>query len=158
MAFPKIGNMAPAFTLLDQDGNKVSLKQYRGEKNVVLYFYPKAMTPGCTVQACGIRDSSKELARLDTVVLGVSPDPVARLGRFIEKQDLNFTLLSDEDHAITEKYGCWGLKKFMGREFMGVLRTTFIIGKDGRLKHIMDKVKTKTHHDDVLALITELGL
>ena len=158
MPFPKIGNIAPAFSLLDQDGNKVTLKQFRGEKNVVLYFYPKAMTPGCTVQACGIRDSKKELAKLDAVVLGVSPDPVARLGRFIEKQELNFTLLSDEDHAITEKYGCWGLKKFMGREFMGVLRTTFIIGKDGRLKHIMDKVKTKSHHDDVIALIKELGL
>ena len=116
------------------------------------------MTPGCTVQACGIRDSKKELAKLDTVVLGVSPDPVARLGRFIEKQDLNFTLLSDEDHAITEKYGCWDLKKFMGREFMGVLRTTFIIGKDGRLKHVMNKVKTKSHHDDVIGLIRELGL
>ena len=158
MAFPKVGNMAPAFTLQDQDGNKVSLKQFRGDKNVVLYFYPKAMTPGCTVQACGIRDSKKGLAKADTVVLGVSPDPVARLGKFIEKQDLNFTLLSDEDHAVTEKYGAWGLKKFMGREFMGVLRTTFIIGKDGRLKHVMDKVKTKTHHDDVLALIKELGL
>ena len=93
-----------------------------------------------------------------TLVLGVSPDPVARLGRFIEKQELNFTLLSDEDHAITEKYGCWGLKKFMGKEFMGVLRTTFIIGKDGRLKHVMDKVKTKSHHDDVIALIKDLGL
>ena len=158
MALPKVGNLAPAFTLLDQDGNKVSLKQFRGESNVALYFYPKAMTPGCTVQACGIRDSKKALAKVDTVVLGVSPDPVARLGRFIEKHDLNFTLLSDEDHAITEKYGAWGLKKFMGREFMGVLRSTFIIGKDGRLKHVMDKVKTKTHHDEVLALIAELGL
>jgi peroxiredoxin Q/BCP len=158
MAFPKIGLMSPAFTLLDQDGTKVSLKQFKGEKNVVLYFYPKAMTPGCTVQACGIRDSKKALAKLDTVVLGVSPDPVAKLGRFIEKQDLNFTLLSDEDHAITEKYGCWDLKKFMGREFMGVLRTTFIIGKDGRVKHVMNKVKTKSHHDDVMALIKELGL
>lgn len=158
MALPKIGNLAPAFTLLDQDGNKVSLKQFRDNSNVVLYFYPKAMTPGCTVQACGIRDSKKELAKLDTVVLGVSPDPVARLGRFIEKQDLNFTLLSDEDHAVTEKYGAWGLKKFMGREFMGVLRSTFIIGKDGRLKQVMDKVKTKTHHDDVIALIKELEL
>ncbi|KAA1193030.1 thioredoxin-dependent thiol peroxidase [Pseudohalioglobus sediminis] len=158
MAFPKIGNMAPAFTLLDQDGNKVSLKQFRGEKNVVVYFYPKAMTPGCTVQACGIRDSKKELAKLDTVVLGISPDPVARLGRFIEKQELNFTLLSDEDHAVADKYGAWGLKKFMGREFMGVLRTSFIIGKDGRLKHVMDKVKTKSHHEDVIALIRELGL
>jgi peroxiredoxin Q/BCP len=158
MALPKIGNLAPAFTLLDQDGNKVSLKQFRDNSNVVLYFYPKAMTPGCTVQACGIRDSKKELAKLNTVVLGVSPDPVARLGRFIEKQDLNFTLLSDEDHAVTEKYGAWGLKKFMGREFMGVLRSTYIIGKDGRLKYIMDKVKTKSHHDDVIALIKDLGL
>ncbi|HBO13084.1 MAG TPA: thioredoxin-dependent thiol peroxidase [Halieaceae bacterium] len=158
MAFPKIGNLAPAFTLPDQDGNKVSLKQFRDNKNVVLYFYPKAMTPGCTVQACGLRDSSKALAKKDTVVLGVSPDPVARLGKFIDKEQLNFTLLSDEDHAVAEKYGAWGLKKFMGREFMGILRTTFIIGKDGRLKHVMDKVKTKSHHDDVLALIDELGL
>ncbi len=158
MAFPKVGNMAPAFTLKDQDDNKVSLKDFKGKKNVVLYFYPTAMTPGCTVQACGIRDSRKALDKLDTVVLGVSPDPVAKLGKFIEKQDLNFTLLSDEDHAITEKYGAWGLKKFMGREFMGVLRTTFIIGKDGRLKHVMDKVKTKSHHDDVIDLIKELGL
>ena len=158
MAFPKIGNMAPAFTLLDQDGKKVSLKDFKGKKNVALYFYPKAMTPGCTVQACGVRDSKKELAKLDTVVLGVSPDPVGRLGKFVEKQSLNFTLLSDEDHAVAEKYGAWGLKKFMGREFMGVLRTTFIIGKDGRLKHVMDKVKTKSHHDDVIALIKELDL
>ncbi|KGE03488.1 thioredoxin-dependent thiol peroxidase [Pseudohaliea rubra] len=158
MAFPKIGNLAPAFTLPDQDGSKVSLKQFRDDKNVVLYFYPKAMTPGCTVQACGLRDSSKALAKKDTVVLGISPDPVARLCKFIDKEQLNFTLLSDEDHAIAEKYGAWGLKKFMGREFMGILRTTFIIGRDGRLKYIMDKVKTKSHHDDVLALIEELGL
>ncbi|MFT6275370.1 MAG: peroxiredoxin Q/BCP [Halioglobus sp.] len=158
MALPKVGNMAPVFTLLDEQGEKVSLKQYRDEKNVVLYFYPKAMTPGCTVQACGIRDSKRAFSKADTVVLGVSPDAVVRLGRFIEKQDLNFTLLSDEDHAITEKYGCWDLKKFMGREFMGVLRTTFIIGKDGRVKHIMSKVKTKSHHDDVLAIIHEMGL
>ncbi len=154
MTLPKIGNMAPAFTLPDQDGNKVSLKSLRG-KNVVLYFYPKAMTPGCTVQACGIRDSKKAFEKLNTVVLGVSPDAVARLPRFIEKQELNFTLLSDEDHAIAEKYGSWGLKKFMGREFMGILRQTFIIGADGRLKHVMEKVKTKTHHDDVLAYIKE---
>lgn len=158
MPFPKIGNLAPAFTLLNSDGDKVSLKQFRGHSNVVLYFYPRAMTPGCTVQACGIRDSKKALKKANTVVLGVSPDPVAKLGRFIDKQDLNFTLLSDEDHAITDKYGCWGLKKFMGREFMGVLRTSFIIGKDGRLKHVMNKVKTKTHHEDILSLIKELEL
>ncbi len=158
MAFPKIGNLAPAFTLPDQDGNKVSIRDFRDQKNVVLYFYPRAMTPGCTVQACGIRDSQKALSRLDTVVLGVSPDPVNKLARFIDKEGLNFTLLSDEDHAVAEKYGVWGLKKFMGRESMGILRTTFIIGKDGRLKQVMDKVKTKSHHDDVLALISELGL
>ncbi len=158
MTFPKVGNLAPAFSLPDQDGKTVTLKQFRDKKNVVLYFYPKAMTPGCTVQACGIRDSQRALASADTVVLGVSPDPVARLGKFIEKQGLNFTLLSDEDHAVAEKYGAWGLKKFMGREFMGILRTSFIIGKDGRLKHVMDKVATKTHHDDVLQLIRELKL
>jgi peroxiredoxin Q/BCP len=158
MAFPKVGNMAPAFTLQDQDGNKVSLKDFRGKNTVVLYFYPKAMTPGCTTQACGIRDSKAALKKAGVVVLGVSPDPVPRLGKFIEKEGLNFSLLSDEDRTITEKYGCWALKKFMGRESMGVLRTTFIIGKDGRLKHIMDKVKTKTHHEDVLEKVKELGL
>jgi peroxiredoxin Q/BCP len=158
MAFPKLGNLAPAFALLDQDGKKISLKDFRGEKNVALYFYPKAMTPGCTTQACGLRDSKAELKKLDTVVLGISPDPVPRLGKFIEKEGLNFTLLSDEDHAIAEKYGAWGLKKFMGREYMGILRSSFIIGKDGRLKYVMDKVKTKSHHDDLLGLIRELEL
>jgi peroxiredoxin Q/BCP len=154
VALPKVGNLAPAFTLLDQDGNKISLKDYRDKKTVVLYFYPKAMTPGCITQACGIRDHKKELDTLDVVVLGVSPDPVIKLERFIEKKELNFTLLSDEDHVIADKYGCWGMKKFMGREFMGLIRTTFIIGKDGRLKKVMNKFKTKTHHEDLLA---ELG-
>ncbi len=152
---PKVGNMAPAFTLVDQDGEKVALKDFKGKKNVVLYFYPKAMTPGCTVQACGIRDYKKEFAKANTVVLGVSPDEPNKLQRFIEKQDLNFTLLSDPDHKIADKYGSWGPKKFMGKEYDGILRQTFIIGKDGRLKHIMDKVKTKTHHDDVLDFINE---
>ncbi|HUH37948.1 MAG TPA: thioredoxin-dependent thiol peroxidase [Spongiibacteraceae bacterium] len=155
MAFPKIGNLAPAFSLPDQNGNTVSLKDYKGSNNVVLYFYPRAMTPGCTVQAGGLRDHADDLAKLDTVVLGVSPDPVQRLAKFIEKESLNFTLLSDEDHAIADKYGCWGLKKFMGRESMGILRTTFIIGKDGRLKHIIDKVKTKQHHEQVLDWLRE---
>ncbi len=156
MAFPKIGNMAPAFTLQNQDGKSVSLKDFKGEKAVVLYFYPKAMTPGCTTQACGIRDTKAKFSRQKAVILGVSPDPVPRLQKFREKEKLNFDLLSDEDHKITEKYGAWGLKKFMGREFMGVLRTTFIIGKDGRLKHIIDKVNTKTHHDDVLDILKSL--
>lgn len=152
----KVGNKAPAFTLKDQNGDKVSLKDFAGKKNVVLYFYPKAMTPGCTVQACGLRDNNKQLAKLGAVALGVSPDPVERLKKFEDKQDLNFTLLSDEDHAIADKYGVWGLKKFMGKEFMGIIRTTFIIDKEGRVRHIMDKVKTKTHHDDVLELLKSL--
>lgn len=156
MSFPKVGNLAPAFTLPNQNGDNVSLKDFRNSKHVVLYFYPKASTPGCTTQACGIRDTKKDFAKLDAVVLGVSPDPQKRLQNFIDKQKLNFDLLSDEDHAIAEKYGAWGLKKFMGREFMGILRTTFIIGKDGKLKHVMEKVNTKTHHDDVLAILKAL--
>lgn len=153
MAFPKVGNLAPAFTLNNQDGHKVSLKDFKGKKNVVLYFYPKALTPGCTTQACGMRDSAGEFSSRDTVVFGLSPDPEAKLQKFIEKYALNFDLLADEDHKVADKYGCWGLKKFMGREYMGLLRTTFIIDKDGRLRHVIDKVKTKTHHDDVLQWI-----
>ncbi|WP_370978826.1 thioredoxin-dependent thiol peroxidase [Agaribacterium sp. ZY112] len=156
MSHPKVGNKAPAFNLLNQDGEKVNLSSFVGEKNVVLFFYPKALTPGCTTQACGIRDSQAELAQRDTVVFGISPDPVARLPKFIEKHDLNFPLLSDEDHKIAEKYGCWGLKKFMGKEFMGLIRTTFIIGKDGRLLKVMDKFKTKTHHEDLLVELDSL--
>jgi len=156
MTFPKIGNQAPQFTLFDQDGNAVSLKQFKGKQTVILYFYPKAMTPGCTVQACGLRDVAKDLKKRSAIALGISPDSVTRLAKFRERDQLNFPLLSDEDHAIADKYGAWGPKKFMGREFDGILRTTFVIGKDGRLKAIMDKVKTKSHHDDVLAIIDQL--
>jgi len=157
MAFPKIGNKAPAFSLPNQDGATVSLKDFAGTKTVVLYFYPKAMTPGCTTQACGVRDSKAKFAASDVVVLGVSPDKPAALLKFRDKEKLNFDLLSDVDHAIAEKYGVWGLKKFMGREYMGIHRITFVIGKDGRLKHVMDKVNTKSHHDDVLAIVKGLG-
>ena len=156
MSMPKLGNLAPAFTLKDQNGDDISLKDFRGEKHVVLYFYPKAMTPGCTVQACGLRDSLQSLEQSEAVALGVSPDPVARLKKFEEKEGLNFTLLSDENHALADKYGVWGLKKFMGREFMGINRTTFIIDKQGRLVRIMDKFKTKTHHEDVAKILAEL--
>ncbi|TQV73567.1 thioredoxin-dependent thiol peroxidase [Exilibacterium tricleocarpae] len=158
MPYPKIGNMAPAFSLKDQDGNTVSLKDFKGKSPVAIFFYPKALTPGCTVQACGIRDSKKDFEKRKVVVLGISPDPVARLPKFIEKHDLNFPLLSDEDHAVADKYGCWGMKKFMGKEFMGLIRTTYIIGKDGRLLKVMDKFKTKTHHGDLLAELDELGI
>lgn len=156
MSFPKVGNLAPTFTLLNQNGEKVNLKEFRGRKNVVLYFYPKALTPGCTTQACGLRDIKNELDKREVIVFGISPDPVARLPKFIEKHELNFDLLSDEDHKVAEKYGCWGLKKFMGREFMGLIRTTFILDKEGRLLKVMDKFKTKTHHEDLLAELDDL--
>lgn len=152
MTLPKIGNLAPAFTLNDQDGKAHSLKEYRG-KTVLVYFYPKAMTPGCTVQACGLRDSAKALAKQDIVVLGISTDPVAKLKKFEQKEKLNFTLLSDEDHAVAGKYGVWGPKVFMGRKYDGLHRMSFIIDGAGKLRHIMEKVNTKTHHDDVLVWI-----
>lgn len=155
MKFPKVGNMAPAFTLLNQDEKEVKLRDYKGKKNVVLYFYPKALTPGCTVQACGIKDYKRKFSSNSTVVLGVSPDLPKKLTNFTEKKELNFDLLSDPDHKVAEAYGVWGLKKFMGREYMGIHRVTFIIGKDGKLKHIMEKVNTKTHHEDALNYIKE---
>ncbi|MBU2887028.1 thioredoxin-dependent thiol peroxidase [Gilvimarinus agarilyticus] len=156
MSFPKVGNLAPAFSLKNQADEKISLKDFRGKKNVVVYFYPKALTPGCTTQACALRDVKQELDDRDVVVLGVSPDPVARLPKFIDKHELNFDLLSDEDHKVADKYGCWGLKKFMGKEFMGLIRTTFIVGKDGKLLLVMDKFKTKTHHEDLLTELDRL--
>lgn len=153
MPHPKIGNLAPDFTLNNQDGKPVRLKDFKGKHAVVLYFYPAAMTPGCTVQACGLRDTSKELGKFGAIALGVSPDKEAKLRKFADRDGLNFDLLSDPDHAVAEAWGCWGKKKFMGREVTGILRTTFVIGKDGKLRHIMDKVATKTHHADVLALL-----
>ena len=153
--FPAIGQPAPAFTALNQHGDEVSLSSLKG-KTVVLYFYPKAMTPGCTVQACGLRDTRQELESRNVVVFGISPDAPKRLQKFIERDELNFDLLSDEDHAIAELYGVWAMKKFMGKEFMGVHRITFIIDADGKLVHIMDKVKTKSHHDDLLAVLDTL--
>lgn len=155
MAKLKIGNLAPDFTLQDQNGKKVSLKDFKGKKNIVLYFYPKAMTPGCTIQACAIRDFKKEFAKLKTVVLGISPDSVEKLKKFEERDGLNFTLLSDEGHKIADKYESWGPKKFMGKEYDGILRQTYIIDKTGKLREILTKFKTKTHHDDVLAYIKE---
>lgn len=155
MPFPTIGKAAPAFNLVNQDGEKVALKDFKGKNNVVLYFYPKAMTPGCTVQASKLRDIKRKLANQETVVLGVSPDAPERLAKFMAKEKLNFDLLADEDHSISMKYGAWGPKKFMGKEYEGILRSTFIIGKDGKIKHIMPKVNTKTHHDDVLAWVKE---
>ncbi len=155
VSLPKVGNKAPVFNLKNQDNKSIALKDFAGKKNVVIYFYPKALTPGCTTQACGLRDTKKELEARDTVVFGVSPDPTAKLQKFIDKHDLNFDLLSDEDHAITEKYGVWALKKFMGREFMGVVRTTFVINKESRLVGVMDKFKTSNHHEELIKFLDE---
>lgn len=155
MAFPTVGEKAPEFSLLNQKEQTIKLSDFRGEKNVLLYFYPRANTPGCTTQACAIRDFKKEFAALDTVVLGVSPDTVKKLQNFETKQSLNFDLLSDEDHQLAEAYGVWGLKKFMGRESMGIIRTSFLIDKEGRLQHVFDKFKTKDHHEVVLGYLKQ---
>lgn len=152
---PKVGNKAPLFSLLNQNEETIALKDFLNNQTVVLYFYPRALTPGCTVQAEGIRDFKKQFAANNVTVLGISPDPVKSLTKFKEKKKLNFDLLSDHEHKIAEKYGVWGLKKFLGREYMGIYRVTFIIGKDGKLKHIMEKVNTKTHHEDVLSWIKD---
>jgi peroxiredoxin Q/BCP len=153
---PKVGNLAPAFSLLNQDGEKVNLKDFKDKQAVVLYFYPRASTPGCTLQACGLRDVHAELKKKGYVALGISFDPVAKIKKFHDKYELNFQLLSDEDHLVIKKYGCWQLKKFMGKENMGTVRTTFIIGKDGRLVKIMDKFKTKSHHETLLEVLDTL--
>ena len=147
-----IGAPAPQFSLQNQDGQTVSLSDFKG-KTVVVYFYPKGLTPGCTDQACGLRDSHGDLASRNTVVLGLSPDPVAKLAKFRDKHGLNFDLLSDEDHAVAEAFGVWQLKKFMGKEYMGVVRTTFIIDGEGKLAQVLDKFKTKTHHETLLAAL-----
>lgn len=150
-----VGDKAPDFSLEDQDGNLVSLKKLKGQK-VLVYFYPKALTPGCTTQACGLSEAKSKLKTQGIVVLGISPDPVKKLKNFEEKQKLNFTLLSDPDHETAEAYHSWGLKKFMGREYMGILRQSFLIDEKGKIVHIMNKVNTKTHHDDVLKIFKSL--
>ena len=148
-----VGDKAPLFTLLNQDGNEVSLSQYIGKKQVLVYFYPKAMTPGCTIQAQGLRDISNELASLNTTVYGISPDAPKRLLKFKERDELNFTLLSDEDHKVADDFGVWGLKKFMGKEYDGIHRLSFLIGKDGNIAHVFNKFKTKEHHQVVLDVL-----
>jgi len=155
MTFPKIGNIAPAFDLLNQKNESIKLKDYKDKKIVVLYFYPKAMTPGCTVQAKGITKSKRKFSANNIVVFGVSPDSPERLQKFETRDSLNFNLLSDPEHKVADKYGVWGEKKFMGRTYDGIHRMTFIIDIDGKLKHIFQKVNTKTHDEDVLMWIKE---
>lgn len=150
----KEGNKAPDFTGVDQDGKKIKLSSFKGKKNVVLYFYPKDMTPGCTTEACDFRDDHKKFKA--TVILGVSLDPPERHQKFIEKYDLPFTLVSDVDKKVVQKYGVWQKKKLYGREFMGIVRSTFIIDKKGVLRKIYPKVKVKGHVEDVLESLKDL--
>ena len=149
------GKAAPAFTLPDQDGNKVALKDLKG-KNVVLYFYPRDNTPGCTTEAKGFKALHDELIAQDTVVLGVSRDSTSSHQRFSDKLKLPFALLSDPDGAVIAAYGSWGEKQFMGRRFMGILRTTVLIDKKGKVRKVYPKVSVKTHPEEVLADIQEL--
>jgi thioredoxin-dependent peroxiredoxin len=146
---PEPGDKAPDFTLPDQDGNPVSLSGLRG-KTVVLYFYPKADTPGCTAQACGVRDHRSDYERAGAVVLGVSPDPVKRIAAFDQKYRLGFPLLADEDHSVAEAYGVWVEKSMYGRTYMGMERSTFVIGPDGVVQEVFRKVKPAEHDDLVL--------
>jgi peroxiredoxin Q/BCP len=147
------GDQAPDFTLADQDGNPVSLSAFRGS-TVVLYFYPKADTPGCTTQACGVRDHRADYASVDAVVLGVSPDKVKAVKSFDDKFGLGFPLLADSDHAVAEAYGVWVEKSMYGRKYMGNERTTFVIDADGKIKDVLRKVKPAEHDDLVLAALS----
>lgn len=150
------GQPAPDFELPNQDGDPVRLSELRG-RPVVLYFYPKADTPGCTTQACGIRDHSKDYDTAGAVVLGVSPDPVSAVKKFHDKQSLNFTLLADEEHEVCDLYGVWAEKSMYGRTYWGALRSTFVIDADGTVAKVFPKVSPKTHDEIVLAALGELS-
>ena len=153
---PAVGQAAPEFSLPSSDGKTISLKSLAGKKAVVLYFYPKADTPGCTKEACGFRDAASDYKRLDVAVLGVSPDPIEDVLKFSEKYSLGFPLLADADHSICQKYGVWGEKAMYGKKYSGALRTTFII-KGGKVVKVFEKVKPEGHEQEVLAWLAEKG-
>jgi peroxiredoxin Q/BCP len=153
---PDVGDKAPEFELQNQDGETVKLADFAG-RTVVLYFYPKADTPGCTTQACGIRDRSSEYDAAGAVVLGVSPDEPKALKKFADKYGLTFTLLSDEGHRVADAYGVWAEKSMYGRTYWGNERTTFVIDSDGRIARVFPKVSPKTHDDVVLEALGELA-
>jgi peroxiredoxin Q/BCP len=150
----EIGQLAPDFSLYNQDENKISLKDYLG-KNVILYFYPKDDTSGCTKEACSFRDNIPKFSKADAVILGISPDSVKSHKKFAEKYKLPFDLLADEEKKVIEKYGVWKEKSMYGRKYMGVVRTTFIIDKKGKLKKIFDKVKVEGHENEVLEALKD---
>jgi thioredoxin-dependent peroxiredoxin len=149
------GDAAPDFTLPDQDGNDVSLSELRGE-TVVLYFYPRADTPGCTTQACGIRDRGDEYAAAGARVIGVSPDEPEALRKFAGKYGLDFTLLADPDHAVADAYGAWGEKSMYGKKYMGMLRSTYIVDPKGTIARVFPKVQPKKHDGLILGALAEL--
>ncbi|MCL5049231.1 MAG: thioredoxin-dependent thiol peroxidase [Firmicutes bacterium] len=149
----QVGDKAPLFTLPDQNGSAVALADLLQKQRVLVYFYPKAMTPGCTVQAQQLRDHKAALADKNTIAVGISPDAPKRLAKFTERDELNFILLGDEDHQVAEAFGVWGLKKFMGREYDGIHRISFLVEQDGTISHVFDKFKTKDHHQVVLDAI-----
>ncbi len=148
----KVGDQAPTFTVATSGGGKISLADYLG-KNVILYFYPRDDTPGCTKEACAFRDDFADFKKKGAVVFGVSPDSVKSHDKFVEKFKLPFTLLADEDKKIVEAYGVWGEKSFMGKKYLGVYRVTFLIGPDGQIKKIWPTVKPEEHAAEVLAAI-----
>ncbi|HEY2537058.1 MAG TPA: thioredoxin-dependent thiol peroxidase [Solirubrobacteraceae bacterium] len=150
------GQQAPDFELPDQDGRAIKLSDYRGQR-VVLYFYPKADTPGCTTQACGVRDHLPDYSKAGAVVLGISPDPVAKVKKFHDKQALNFALLADEGHAVADEYGVWVQKSMYGKTYFGNERTTFVIGADGVVARVLRKVKPAEHDQQVLAALAEVA-
>ena len=144
------GKRAPAFDLESSAGRRIKLDDFAGKQSVVLYFYPRADTPGCTKQACGFRDAAAEYRKANVAVLGISPDPQAKVKKFADKFKLNFPLLADPDHVVAEQYGVWGEKKFMGRKYTGALRTTFVIGPDGKVRQVFQNVKPEGHEQQVL--------
>jgi thioredoxin-dependent peroxiredoxin len=149
------GSPAPDFELTTDSGDRVKLSDLRG-KPVVVYFYPRDDTPGCTTQACGIRDAYAEFVRADAVVFGISPDDERSHQKFKDKYELPFTLLADPDHAVAERYGVWGEKSYMGRKYLGVNRSTFVIDRDGNVRRVMHDVKPAGHADDVLGVLAAL--
>jgi peroxiredoxin Q/BCP len=151
------GDKAPDFELSDQNRNLVNLSDLKGE-TVVLYFYPRADTPGCTTQACGVRDRNADYEKAGARVIGISPDEVKAIDKFAGKYDLDFTLLADADHSVAEKYGAWVEKSMYGKKYMGVQRATFIIGPDGKIAKVFPKVSPKQHDDLVLKALGELAV
>lgn len=153
----KEGDIAPDFTLSDRNGEKVSLKDFKGQW-VVVYFYPKADTPGCTTEACDFTASVDDFTTHNATVLGISNDPEAKIGKFIDKHDLKITLLSDPEHKVIDKYGAWVSKKMYGKEYMGTQRSTFLVNPEGKIENIWSKVKVQGHVDEVKNLLLELNI